>query len=261
NYPFRSEVISFLTGRTDAEELCDFLIEQAVKYPPPMYHCLTNMLSSHDVTRIRTALSTSIDPHSLTREQQATFVISDSQNRRGALRQRLAAALQFAVPGVPCIYYGDEHGMNGFLDPFNRGAFREGLYSLIEDYRQFARLRRSADALRTGHAVFYAPNPDCIAVLRYVMGGRDALGRAAQDGAYLVVVNRSETPQRFVLDFLARTPLFQPAHQAALRRLMSGGAACYITGRKFVVKDGLLDITVPGLSAVWLEFEPGGNVG
>jgi len=260
NYPFRSAVISFLTGRTDAEDLRDFLIEQAVKYPPPMYHCLTNLLSSHDVTRIRTALSTSIDPHSLTREQQATFVISDNQNRRGALRQRLAAALQFAAPGVPCIYYGDEHGMNGFLDPFNRGTFREGPYSLIEDYRLFTRLRRGADAMRIGHAVFYAPNPDCIAVLRYVTGGRDALGREAQDGAYLVVVNRSEMPQRFVLDFLARTPLFRPAHQMALRKLMSGRAACYITGRKFAVKDGLLDMTVPGMSAVWLEFELRENV-
>jgi glycosidase len=206
------------------------------------------------VARIRTALSTSVDPHSLTREQQATFVISDSQNRRGALRQRLAAALQFAAPGVPCIYYGDENGMNGFLDPFNRGTFKPEPYALTEDYRRFARLRRSADALRTGHAVFYAPNPDCIAVLRYVADGCDALGRAARDGAYLVVVNRSNSPRRFVLDFMARTPLFDPAHQAALRRLMSGGAVCRITGRKHAVRDGLLEMTVHGLSAVWLEF-------
>ena len=91
-----------------------------------MYYSLTNLLSSHDVPRIRTALSTSIDPHSLSREQQASFVISDSQNRRGALRQRLAAALQFCIPGVPCVYYGDEKGMNGFLDPFNRGNLPRG---------------------------------------------------------------------------------------------------------------------------------------
>lgn len=254
NYPFRSAIISFLTGKTDAEDLRDFLIEQAVKYPPPMYHCLTNLLSSHDVTRIRTALSTSIDPHSLSREQQASFVISDRQNRRGALRQRLGAAMQFAVPGVPCVYYGDENGMNGFLDPFNRGTFKEEPYGLVGDYRRFARLRRSADALRTGHAVFYAPNPDCIAVLRYVTDGRDALGRAARTGVYLVVINRSEVPQRFVLDFMARSPLFPPAHQAALRRLMSGGATCQITGRKFAVRDGLLEMTVHGLGAAWLEF-------
>jgi hypothetical protein len=144
--------------------------------------------------------------------------------------------------------------MNGFLDPFNRGTFKEEPYGLVGDYRRFARLRRSADALRTGHAVFYAPNPDCIAVLRYVTGGRDALGRAARDGAFLVAVNRSEMLRRFVLDFTARTPLFHPVHQAALRRLVSGGAVCRITGRRYAVKDGLLDMTVPGMSAVWLEF-------
>ena len=255
NYPFRNAAISFLTGKSDAEDLRDFLVDQAVKYPLPMYHSLTNLLSSHDVTRIRTALSTPIDPHSLSREQQASFVISDSQNRKGAFRQRLAAALQFSIPGVPCIYYGDENGMNGFLDPFNREPFREGSYELTEDYRRFAQLRRSADTLRTGHAVFYAPDPDCIAVLRYVADGRDALGREAEDGAYLIVINRSDMPQQFVLDFMARSPLFPPSHQAALRPLLNGRATCQITGKEYAVRDALLELTVRGMGVMWLKFD------
>ena len=255
NYPFRNAVISFLTGKTDSEDLRDFLVDQAVNYPPPMYHSLANVLSSHDVSRIRTTLSTPIDPHGLTREQQATFVISDSQNRKGAQRQRLAAALQFSIPGVPCVYYGDEKGMNGFLDPFNRETFRDGPHELVEDYKRLSELRGSADALRSGRAVYYAPDPDCIAVLRYVTEGRDALGREAQDGAYLVVVNRSTMPQRFVIDFVARSPLFVPEDQAALRFLLNGRATCQLTGRKYAMRDALLELSVKALSVTWLKMD------
>ncbi|MCK7477629.1 MAG: alpha-amylase family glycosyl hydrolase [Candidatus Moduliflexus flocculans] len=173
-----------------------------------MYYALTNLLSSHDVERVRTALSARIDPHELSREQQASFVISDSQNKKGSRRQRLAAMLQYCLPGVPCIYYGDERGMNGFLDPFNRETFQEAPYDLTQDYRQLAQLRNSADALQTGHVVFFAPDPDCIGVLRYVIGGRDALGRPAQDGVYFVAVNRSDTARLVVFDFLSRNSAF-----------------------------------------------------
>lgn len=255
NYPFRNAVISFMTGKTDSDDLKDFLVDQAVNYPPPMHHSLTNVLSSHDVSRIRTALSSPIDPHNLTREQQATFVISDSQNRKGAFRQRLAAALQFSVPGVPCVYYGDEKGMNGFLDPFNREPFHDGPYELVGDYSKFSQLRRSSDAMRSGHTVYYAPDPDCLAVLRYVTGGRDALGREAQDGIFLVVVNRSAISNHFVLDFMARNPLFAPADQASLRFLLNGSATCLLTGQQFAVRDALLELSVKGMSVNWLKID------
>jgi alpha-glucosidase len=148
NYPLRKAVLGFFNGRADAEDLKNFLVDQAANYPRPMYYALTNLLSSHDVERVRTALSARIDPHELSREQQASFVISDVQNKKGSQRQRLAAILQYCIPGVPCIYYGDERGMNGFLDPFNRETFQEAPYDLTQDYRQLAQLRNSADALQ-----------------------------------------------------------------------------------------------------------------
>ena len=83
NYPFRNALVSFLTGKTDAHALKDFFIAQAVNYPRPFYYALMNLLSSHDIERIRTALSVRIDPHELTREQQAGFAVSDSQRQEG----------------------------------------------------------------------------------------------------------------------------------------------------------------------------------
>ena len=37
------------------------------------------------------------------------------------LRLRMAYAIIYTLPGVPCLYYGDEIGMQGYRDPFNRG--------------------------------------------------------------------------------------------------------------------------------------------
>ncbi|EKC50682.1 protein containing Glycosyl hydrolase, family 13, catalytic region domain protein, partial [human gut metagenome] len=34
-----------------------------------------------------------------------------------------AMVLQFFLPGVPCIYYGDEAGLEGYKDPFNRRCY------------------------------------------------------------------------------------------------------------------------------------------
>jgi glycosidase len=247
-------VVGYLNGRADAEDLKNFLVDQAANYPMPMYYALTNLLSSHDIERVRTALSARIDPHELSREQQASFVISDGQNKKGSKRQRLAAILQYCLPGVPCIYYGDERGMNGFLDPFNRETFQEAPYDLTHDYRQLAQLRNSADALQTGNVVFFSPDTDCIGVLRYVIGGRDALGQPAQDGVYFVAVNRSETSRLVVFDFLSRNSLFADEHQRILRPVFNNKVTCQLTRKQYPIIDALLEITLKGLSAVWLKI-------
>jgi glycosidase len=255
NYPLRASIISFLTGKSQAFDLKYFLVDQAANYPRPLYYALTNLLSSHDVERIRTALSTRIDPHELSRSQQATFVITDRQNQKGAKLQRLAAILQYALPGVPCLYYGDEKGMTGFLDPFNRAPFAEALYDLTCDYQRLAQLRQSADALQTGHAVFFAPDADCLGVLRYVMDGRDALWRPAQNGIYFVAINRSDALRLVVFDFQSRHPLFSEAHQKALRFGLRGMATCQLTGKCYPLVEGLLEMELAGLSAVWLKID------
>ena len=44
----------------------------------------------------------------------------DAYARRGLLRLRMAHAIIYTLPGVPCLYYGDEIAMQGYRDPFNR---------------------------------------------------------------------------------------------------------------------------------------------
>lgn len=254
NYPLRNAVIGFLNGVSDACDLKNFLVDQAANYPRPMYYALMNLLSSHDVERVRTALSVRIDPHELSRVKQASFRISDSQNKKGSRRQRLAAMLQYCLPGVPCVYYGDEKGMNGFLDPFNREPFTEAPYDLTEDYQQLAQLRNSADAMQTGHAVFFAPHSDCIGVLRYVIGGLDALGRPAGNGVYFVAVNRADTSRHVVFDLQGRNPLFDGEHQRSLRSVLNGTVGCMMSGTRYTLIEALLEMKMKALSGVWLKI-------
>ncbi len=200
NYPFRNAVLDFLCFRSDSRALAAFLISQRLNYPAPMYYALMNLISSHDVERARTALATRLDARSMTREQQAGFIVGDAQDARGAAMQKLAAAIQFSVPGVPSVYYGDETGMSGMLDPFNRAPFTTGKRPLVEWYQALGEARNGHDALSVGSAAFSAPHPDVLCVLRCITGGHDELGGEAEDGVCLAVVNRSAYAQEVVCD-------------------------------------------------------------
>ena len=64
----------------------------------------------------------------------------------------MAAFLQFTLPGIACVYYGDEAGMTGYRDPFNRKYYPWGQEdeSLQTFYRTLAALKKTLPALRRG---------------------------------------------------------------------------------------------------------------
>ena len=182
NYPFRVAMLDFALGRKDAGELRDFLIGQRLNYPAPMYRCLMNLLGSHDTARLRSVLGSGGDGSELTRAQQAEFALTPEQNALGRARQRLCAAVQFALPGMPCVYYGDEEGMQGLQDPFCRGTYRREKDELRGLYASLARARRESEALCRGDAAFASFGGDVVLILRWC-------GAEAK----LIAVNRGES--------------------------------------------------------------------
>ena len=56
------------------------------------------------------------------------------------------------LPGVPCIYYGDEAGVEGYKDPFNRTCYPWGRENaeLLDWYRNITAIRTSRDVYRKG---------------------------------------------------------------------------------------------------------------
>ncbi len=181
NYPFRVAMLDFALGRKDAAALCDFLIGQRLNYPAPMYRCLMNLLGSHDTARLRTVLGSGTDGSGMTRDAQAGFALTPEQDALGRARQRLCAAVQFALPGMPCVYYGDEEGMQGLQDPFCRAPYRRTEGELRELYADLARARRESGILRRGDAAFACAGGDVLLILRYGSGG-----------AKLIAVNHGE---------------------------------------------------------------------
>ena len=200
NYPLRTALLDFIHRRCDAYGLRDALVSEQLNYPQPLYYALMNLLGSHDTERIRTALSTSVVLKTLSRPDQAAFAFDEAEKARALDREKLCAALQFALPGVPSVYYGDEQGMWGVGDPFNRAPFREGDGELCAFYAALAARRNGSDALRCGEAVIEACSADVLTVLRFVRGGRGALGEEARDGAWLLAVNRAEEEKPFEAD-------------------------------------------------------------
>lgn len=195
NYPLRSALLDFAHRRIDAFELRDFLVGQQMNYPKPMYYALMNLLGSHDVDRIRSALATEVVIRGLSREAQLKLRFSEADLNRALELERLCAVVQFSVPGVPSIYYGDEQGMCGVCDPFNRLPFAEGERELHDFYAALAAARNSSPALSAGEAVFSAASTDVLLILRYITKGRDAFGHHAENGAWLAVINRGEAAE------------------------------------------------------------------
>lgn len=203
NYPFRAAVMDFAHRRIDAYALRNFLRSQQMNYPQPLYYSLMNLLGSHDMDRVRSALATDVVIRDLKREDQLKLAFPADRLKKAIELEKLCAAIQFAIPGVPSIYYGDEQGMLGVCDPFNRAPFRLGDRSLHDCYASLAAARNASAAFSTGCARFMAASADVLLILRWIRGGRDVFGEPAEDGAYLVVVNRGDAPAKFTADCTA----------------------------------------------------------
>lgn len=156
NYPLRERILRLLRRETDASAFCQELALLASNYPSPSFFSCMNFLSTHDVCRITTLLGASEDPTALTREQQAHFALSSEARRQALALHKTAALLLFAWPGIPSIYYGDEMGLEGCMDPFNRATFpwdavgHSDADSLQAFYSELATFRTKSDALRRG---------------------------------------------------------------------------------------------------------------
>ena len=166
NYPFRSAVLGFLTGK-DPAEMMEIVLSILENYPPQTIRCLMNNIGTHDTERALTVLAG--EPlHGHGRRWQSTKHLSPAAREHGLALMRLASLMQFTLPGVPCIYYGDEAGMEGYRDPFNRGCFPWGKEDagLTEWYGRLGALRKQCACLRGTEFRPIGASGDGIAYLR-----------------------------------------------------------------------------------------------
>lgn len=184
-------------GRIDTISISEFdamVRSIAEDYPAMANNAMMNLLGSHDTSRL-------------------FFVLDNNPDW-----QRIAALLQFSLPGAPTIYYGDEVSIDAPSigdpnilqdDPYNRAPYpwddTEGDYypsadeGMLGYYQAISRTRHDNPALREGELITLAIDDenDSYAFLR--------LDRASGNAA-VVAINNSDSAQTLEFDLAGIIP-------------------------------------------------------
>ncbi len=202
NYPFKDGVLGFLLGQISAEEFAAKMLSIMENYPKEALYTAMNLIGTHDTMRIKTLLGGQHINNDMSMIEKQQFRL-DAKNETLALRRmRLAAFIQMTFVGVPCIYYGDEIGMQGLADPFNRRPYTWRCVDneLLDWYQKVTSLRNNTDCLKTGDfKVLYAAD-DVFVYSREISGGVDVFGKKAKNGNVICCVNRSSEVRTFEID-------------------------------------------------------------
>ena len=185
NYPFREAIINFVKGG-NSRHFIDSIMTILEHYPKPTIDVLMNFVSTHDIERAINRLGGEYcDDKS--KDWMAERWLSDEQYTHGKNLLKAAMALQFFLPGVPSIYYGDEAGLQGYKDPFNRRCYPWGHEDkeLIAYVSELSRIRKAIPNMKSGKTYFIM-NDDYILDERVI-----AFTREGADRDFLVFVNRS----------------------------------------------------------------------
>lgn len=205
NYPMRKALLDYMLGKTDAQEAVRRLKSLAENYPPETFFGCLNLIGSHDQPRILTLLGDA--PLNLSEAEQEEYRLSDEKLRLAKDRLKVLSLLQFVLPGVPSIYYGDEAGMQGFDDPFNRGTYPWGRedQELLFHYRILAMLRRQFSFLACGDFSFSWAGEHVILCERRNSSGDEAILAAVNRHLFGNVNFTLKLPNRtaYVIDLLS----------------------------------------------------------
>ena len=169
NYPLKDAIISFVqSGKTvQLRETIFMLIDN---YPKETLDVLMNILGTHDTPRILTVFG---GKQCANKDEMAHTSLSEREKAAAKRRVMMAAVLQFTLPGIPCIYYGDENAMEGYQDPFCRGCF-DWLHTdeeLLAFYQKLGALRKRFQSFSDGEYIEVFADTGCIVYERRVKKG------------------------------------------------------------------------------------------
>lgn len=186
NYPFREAIINYIKGMS-SRDFQTGIMTILENYPKATVDVLMNFVSTHDIERaINRFGGENCDDKS--KDWMAERWLNEWEYRRGKAMLEAAMALMFFLPGVPSIYYGDEAGLQGYKDPFNRRCYPWGHEDtdLINYTKELGRIRKAYKVFRNGRLQFLPAQDDVMAFARI----QETAGTAVQ-----IYVNRSQHEQ------------------------------------------------------------------
>ncbi len=181
NYPFRTAILNFLKGIDDGRALENTVMTVLENYPAAVVHANMNLLGTHDTARILTAI---VDDFDGSREEKAARKLPHDMKTLAMGRLYLATVLQYTLPGSASLYYGDEAGMEGYKDPFNRRTYPWGRENreLLTHFKTLGQLKKHP-ALAAGSTEFLCAGE-----------GRVAFRRSLEGKSVTVYINHSTEP-------------------------------------------------------------------
>lgn len=206
NYPFRSAIMQYIGG-CSPYDFRNSIMTILENYPKCSADVLMNFVSTHDIERAITVFGG--EPvNGRNKDWQAERRLSPQQYEIGKKKLKAAMVLQFFLPGIPSIYYGDEAGLDGYGDPFNRRCFPWGHedQDLIEFTRELSRIRHSSKVFVDGALKFLTLDDDYIVFTRYRDHRRKGMVIALNRTDHEIVFGVDKTP------FNDRYTLFKVVH-------------------------------------------------
>ena len=162
NYPLRSIMIDFILNKNTAEYTQKALMNIYENYPKHSFYAMMNLIGSHDRARILSILGEGLV------EGQQALQLEGAAFDLAYKRLQLITMWQMTFPGVPCIYYGDEAGLQGGKDPYNRACYpweREN-QDILEWYQKILEIRQTHEVLCSGEWEIVHAQAGVLAILR-----------------------------------------------------------------------------------------------
>jgi glycosidase len=141
NYPLRTGIIEYIRNR-NTEKLRYALTDIINNAPKEIANLQMNLLGTHDTERILTIMG-GISSFGKSNDELAHLKMSEQERALAVSRTAAAYTILATLPGIPVIFYGDEAGLEGYGDPFNRMPYPWDKVEnkLLEHYRTIGSIR------------------------------------------------------------------------------------------------------------------------
>ena len=153
-----------------------------------------NLLGTHDTPRILTILG-GVSAEGKSNAQLSTLRMTRTVREMAVKRLKTAYTILATLPGIPTIFYGDEAGLEGYSDPFNRMPYPWGdeCEELLDHYRALGAIRQKNSVYKTGSFKLLELSDDLLIFARDI--GKDRYVTVVNNAASELVVG-VDTPAR-----------------------------------------------------------------
>ena len=156
------------------------------------HHTMGNISGNHDQIRFASIAGGDIDISSQGKEEGWTREVGIGDADKAYKRALLLEVLNMTMPGVPCIYQGDEYGEVGGNDPDNRHMMKfngldEDQQAMRDKVAELIHMRRHSMPLLYGDFIPLIDRPDEIIYQRVYLGEKVTVIINRKDLSYQII--------------------------------------------------------------------------